>query len=187
MRVQVLGSPRGGTRCLAALFHSAGWKVGHEEILEDGISSWQWAVRSPWVPWGDARGDHPRAENLIHVLRDPRTAIPSIVNITARSEHWRSQWVFVPPNAHPFERAVFSYVGWHALIRARGPDYVTKLETAEDPVSKLTGCRVSPIRDPFMRNERPHPVASEDEITTHLSRSGRDAWDRALELWEEAE
>ncbi len=186
MRVQVLGHPRGGTRCLAALFWSAGWKVGHEKILEDGISSWQWAVRSDEVPWGDPRADHPRAENVVHVLRDPRTAIPSIAYTTPRSESWRSRWVPIPAQAHPFERAVFSYVGWHELIKAQEPDYVTKLEVSEGLVSNLTGSLVSPIQDACMRNERPHPVVTEDDITAHLSSAGLDAWSCAIELWEEA-
>ena len=171
---------------MAALFCSAGWRVGHEKVLEDGISSWQWAVRSEQVPWGDARGNHQRAESVIHVLRDPRAAITSIVNITARSEDWKSRWVWIPENVHPFERAVFSYVGWHELIRAQKPDHVTKLERAEALVSNLTGRQVFPIQDTFMRNERPHPVVTENEITAHLSPAGLDAWSYATRLWKEA-
>jgi hypothetical protein len=152
MRVVVLAHPRSGTGYAAHCFRSVGWDVQHEQAGSAGISSWMWAVDSPQVPWGLPRNGYALdgVETLLHVMREPAAAICSIAYVEQASEPWRRQWIEIPLECNAFERAIWSYYGWQALIDANKPTRRAQLEQIERVVGEITG------RDPiFMIAETP--------------------------------
>jgi hypothetical protein len=57
-----------------------GYNVGHENINEEGVSSWMLCVDDEKYPWGDIKDKFRYYfENIIHVVRNPFDAIPSII------------------------------------------------------------------------------------------------------------
>ena len=163
MRVVVLAHPRSGTGYTAWCFQCGGWDVGHEKIAHDGISSWQWAVKSDAVPWGAPRGERSLPETVLHVMREPAAAISSIAFTETSTEDWRAKWVHIPRDAEPIERAIWSYLGWNLLIQAQGPTHRAQLESIETMVAAMT--RQYPLLVPKgHRNDRMHASLSADQI-----------------------
>jgi hypothetical protein len=163
MRVIVTGHPRSGTGYTAHCFRCAGWDVGHEKVGSDGISSWMWAVKSTEVPWGTPRNVYPGATTELHIMREPAAAISSIAYVEQSTEAWRAQWIAIPFDACPVERAIWSYLGWNLLILAQAPTHSVQLEHVEAKVSEITGEQSLEIPKGY-RNDRLHTVLSADQI-----------------------
>jgi hypothetical protein len=132
----VLGHPRSGTGYLSRLFRAYGFDVGHEKMGRHGISSWMFAACADTVPFstdGSVRADF-CFRNIVHVTRDPLTAIASIRFIedcSDESRHYRRQFILICPNASPVEQAVQSWIGWNRLITAQRPSARIRLENAQ--------------------------------------------------------
>jgi hypothetical protein len=83
-----VGHPRCGSKSLAAGLRAAGLRVGYEGYGEDGVVSWfhtGWRLPHAKQPvFSNAVGKDLPAEfwlsaRVLHYIRDPREAIPSIV------------------------------------------------------------------------------------------------------------
>ena len=86
-KILITGHPRSGTGYCAKLFQAFGLDVQHElETGEDGISSWIMIQDVIPYPWGPEKIDY---THMIHVVRDPIEAIPSIM---AENNPWNSDW-----------------------------------------------------------------------------------------------
>lgn len=91
-RLLVLGSGRSGTMFTAKALRTVGINVLHEKVGEHGTVSHYFALDSAWypmAPWqesqdkkhvGERRSDF-EFERTIHIMRDPRKAIPSMTKI----------------------------------------------------------------------------------------------------------
>lgn len=91
-RLLVLGSGRSGTMFTAKALRTVGINVLHEKVGEHGTVSHYFVVDSDWypmAPWQEAQGKKHVGErrsdfdfeHTIHIIRDPRKAIPSMTKI----------------------------------------------------------------------------------------------------------
>lgn len=136
-----VGHPRTGTGYVAELCTRAGLDVGHEKGGADGISSWMFAVDADENPWAlDQVGKTRRAlhwETMIQTVRDPETAIPSIMR---ENRHAPASYEFrrthilelTGVNLDDFEteieQAIASLCLWASIIREQKPDFVFHIE-----------------------------------------------------------
>lgn len=141
----VIGHPRTGTGYAASLLRQLGFDVGHEKDGTDGLSSWMFAADDSQYPY--AQDSVAASRRTLHwnmlllIVRDPRTAIPSIMrdNIWAplsyqfRREHIAEQ-TGVDLDAIPsnLERAIMSLVCWSRMALAMKPDFWFRLEHAHE-------------------------------------------------------
>lgn len=148
-----IGHPRCGTAFTANLLTAFGWQVGHEEIKNDGVSSWMLAVNSMHYPWGNIGYDNPLDqydfEMLIHVVRNPIFAIPSIIlenkySPENRSFQFRRRWIHKElgidlPNivgadrdgmvlSDEVELALKTFLFWNRICELRKPNIVFRIE-----------------------------------------------------------
>ena len=91
-KLLVLGSGRSGTMFTAKALRTVGINVLHEKVGEHGTVSHYFVVDSDWypmAPWqtiagkkhvGERRSDFD-FEHTVHIVRDPRKAIPSMTKI----------------------------------------------------------------------------------------------------------
>ena len=169
----ITGHPRCGTGYMSALLHSRGFDVGHEEVGQDGISSW-WLAPPDGVNKYFARRDIPRSalefDYLVVCTRNPVAAVASIAFTEGESLDYRKKWVpEIEAGQSPVEKAVISYVGWYRILLDQGPDLVVQVERAVDPVARfLKGEGFSPEEpDRYPRknvNSRPHRDLTVGEI-----------------------
>lgn len=91
-RLLVLGSGRSGTMFTAKALRTIGINVLHEKMGEHGTVSHYFALDSDWypmAPWQEAQGKKHvgerrtdfNFEHIVHIIRDPRKAIPSMTKI----------------------------------------------------------------------------------------------------------
>ena len=115
-----IGHPRTGTGYTSALLKSWGLNVGHEVWEEDGIVAWQCLIpqaeariklggRLPYMQENIVL-DELEFDHVIHSIRDPKTAIPSIVRTEVGSTEWRSLWVPFSNRNSDVENAILSIV-----------------------------------------------------------------------------
>lgn len=138
-----IGHPRTGTKYTAKLLQSWGLDVGHEEWRKDGIVAWQ-SLISPYESAVKSADRMPYMEHnikldlvefkqVIHSIRDPKTAIPSIVKTEGGSQSWRSLWVPFSIHNKPVENAILSVVYTDLRIEGFYPDRFTyKIESEAD-------------------------------------------------------
>jgi len=110
--ILITSHPRCGTGYMAALCRAMGVQVGHETMLEDGISSWLFAVEGT-QPWVEAlnRKDY-EFDYLIHVLRHPIDAVNSIAyieNTNRDSLQYRLQNLELPEKSIAIDLGVRGY------------------------------------------------------------------------------
>lgn len=98
-KLLVLGTGRCGTMFTAKALRTVGINVLHEKVGEHGTVSHYFVTDSDWypmAPWqdkakkkhvGERRSDF-EFENIFHIVRDPRKAIPSMTKIFG-SVTWR--------------------------------------------------------------------------------------------------
>jgi hypothetical protein len=91
-KLLVLGTGRCGTMFTTKALRTVGINVTHEKVGEDGTVSHYFLVDSDWypmAPWqenqqkkhvGERRSDF-EFEHTLHIVRDPRKAIPSMTKI----------------------------------------------------------------------------------------------------------
>ncbi len=147
--VLCLSHPRCGSSYASFLLTKLGLDVGHEKIGINGVSSWMLAVEDTDYPWGDI-GNKKKSgginryyfANIIHVLRDPFSAIPSIIleNQCSRnndSYFFRRRHLIKllnidlpekPKKDNEINLAALSYLAWNKLICNRKPDLVFRIE-----------------------------------------------------------
>lgn len=75
-----IGHPRCGTGSVSHYLSQMGYNIGHENMKIDGVSSWLLTVGNCVYPWGNiALRENFYFKNIIHVVRNPKTAIASIL------------------------------------------------------------------------------------------------------------
>jgi GR25 family glycosyltransferase involved in LPS biosynthesis len=75
-----IGHPRCGTTSISSYLTQKGYDVKHEHMGYNGISSWMFAVADNNYPYGNAKNRlNYYFKNIIHVVRNPFDAIPSII------------------------------------------------------------------------------------------------------------
>jgi hypothetical protein len=140
-----IGHPRCGSRYTSELLRACGLDVGHEAMGKHGISSWMFAVEDDENPW--ARNPLARSRknkhfgHVIHFVRNPRTAIPSIIredrhagkSFAFRRKHIAKTFGFDPGDARSdVDRAIASYIYWNKLVEAQNVDLMVRVEDAEE-------------------------------------------------------
>jgi hypothetical protein len=73
----IIGCARSGTTYITKVLKKCGYKIGHEIIRKDGVSSWQMTVDTKKVPWGNARKGY-RFDHVFHQVRHPLKVIASL-------------------------------------------------------------------------------------------------------------
>lgn len=192
-RLLILGHPRTGTGHAAATLRSWGLDVGHEADGKDGICSWMLAVEdeAPWAADEVARHRSAlRHKLLLHVVRSPADAIPSIIrennhapqSLAYRRKHILDRFdIDICAAATDLETAVLSLVYWSRLIAAQKPDFVFHVEDGLEGLRAFLiaeGEQVSPDAqspfepvnaDKFYQGVRhPKPVLTSDDWNTLL-------------------
>jgi len=148
----VIGHPRCGSGYMSKLLQTAGLDVGHERMGKHGISSWMFAVTDDRVPFaadtysGSRRLSH--FQYIVHHVRDPRNAVPSIMRDNMRSEksfrfrrrHIKQAFgVDLEEYSSETERAVLSYIYWNRIVERNAVDIVVRVEDEEDKLLKYLG------------------------------------------------
>ena len=140
MKYLITGHPRCGTCFMSKLFKYNGFDVGHEFMGENGTSNWQYAIpNDKCFPWTVNNRQVYDFDMVIHNVRDPYAAIPSIVfTETPRkgenswrtvSEEFRRKYIQFP-DTNVIENAVHSYLGWNLIIEKQNPDSAVRIEYA---------------------------------------------------------
>ena len=145
-----VGHPGCGAAYLSQLLASCGLDVGHDSMGKDGICSWALAVaddENPFARDSLARSrQHKHFGHVIHFVRDPRTAIPDIVQEDRRSRNsfeFRRKHVLktfgvdLAEAGSDLERAASSYVYWNKMIADGKPDFVVQIEAAVDSLPRF--------------------------------------------------
>lgn len=146
----VTGHPRTGTGYIAALLGQLGFDVGHERAGADGISSWMFGADAERNPYALDKVAEKRADLhwdfLLHVVRDPATAIPSIMRENRwappsyefrRTQILKQTGFDLDTCKSELEKAVFSLVYWSRMILEMGPDQVLRLEDAHKSLRRF--------------------------------------------------
>jgi len=142
--ILAIGHPRCGSRYMNELFKAYGLDVGHERMGKDGISSWMFAVEDDCLlsaqdPLSATR-KHKYFEHVVHFVRNPRTAIPSIIRENRHSEKsyaFRRKHILdafgidLDEAQSGVEKAVLSYLYWNKLIERQRVDLTVRVEDAE--------------------------------------------------------
>jgi len=135
-----VGHPRTGTKYTAKLLQSWGLDVGHEEWKKDGIVAWQALIpqaegrikqsnRLPYMTQ-NLKLELIQPKVIIHTLRDPRTAIPSITKTEIGSLEWRSLWTPFTSQNSSIENTILSIVYTDLRIEGFFPErFSYKIET----------------------------------------------------------
>ncbi len=164
MKYLIIGHPRCGTGFMSKLFKKNGIDVGHEIMGKGGTSDWQYAIPdAKCFPWTTGvRADH-KFDYVIHNIRDPFTAIPSIVftetpqpkeqSWRTVSEHFRRHFVNLPNN-NIFDNAARSYLGWNKLITDQKVS--NKVVRIENAMEDLNLPEISVSLGDKKVNSRPH-------------------------------
>ncbi len=163
MKYLIIGHPRCGTGFMSKLFKHNGLDVGHEVKGKNGTSDWQYAiVKEKCFPWTTGSRDEHKFDMVIHNVRDPFTAIPSIVftetpNVGERSwrtvsEQFRRNYVQFP-DKNVFDNAAHSYLGWNKIIEDQ--DISNKVVRIENAMQDLNGEFTEALNDKKV-NSRKH-------------------------------
>lgn len=182
----ITGHPRCGTGYMAQLMHSFGFYVGHEKILEDGISSWLFAIEG-YQPWVEAvnRKDY-AFDHVIVVVRNPVKALASITytenmiydplhqqyRLNQQSLEYRQQAIRLP-EIHGIDTcvqaAVQSYIKWYQLVLEQEYDLLVQVEEAPQQLFSWLDAVGYPVPEEItlpspQTNSRPHPSLSKAQI-----------------------
>lgn len=155
MKYLIIGHPRCGTGFMSKLFKKNNLEVGHEKMGANGTSDWQYAIQDEkCFPWTKGVRIDYQFDKIIHNIRDPFTAIPSIAFTetpdsgeqswltdsekywTKISEQFRRKYVKFT-NTNPFENAARSFLGWNKIIENQNPDLTVRIEYAFEDLKEL--------------------------------------------------
>jgi hypothetical protein len=115
-RVLVTGCGRSGTTYVSLLLRRCGLHVPHEHRMgKDGISSWLFGPKSMAVPWGPSPSRF-RFENVVHLVRDPLSAIPSITTLKPSAWAYISRHIPLDASDPPLVRSATYWLRWNEMI-----------------------------------------------------------------------
>ena len=146
-RFLLVSHPRCGTGFMSEIFKSYGFDIPHERIGKDGTSCWFYGVTDKIPEFGKKyldgkiRNDF-TFKTIIHNVRNPLTAIPSIYFTETPNEgnkkHWAYKFMVESLNFRKkilginddniYNLTVKSFLGWNELIKTNGVDEVFRIE-----------------------------------------------------------
>jgi GR25 family glycosyltransferase involved in LPS biosynthesis len=154
-----IGHPRCGTTSISYILNNMGYNVGHEYMGTNGISSWMLAVNDNDYPWGNIglQYNNPietyHFENIIHVIRNPFNAIPSIILENKyppnnNSYNFRKKFIKNLLNIdmlhiigndednltliEEIELATKTYLYWNKICQLKYPTLIIKIENIDE-------------------------------------------------------
>ena len=93
-KLLIVATGRSGTHHFSSVAQSLGLEVGHEELGDDGISSWCLVAETDDVPYGPGLLELDTDEYVIgHQLRNPVKTIPSLTTMN------KASWRFISEDA----------------------------------------------------------------------------------------
>ena len=153
-----IGHPRCGTTTISAYFSQMGYDVKHQNMGKDGVSSWMLAVNSNGYPWGNIQTRKKYYfENIIHIIRNPFDAIPSIIlenkyspgnkSYNFRKFHINKETKNELPKSsllqesqltvlEELELAIKTFLYWNKICDNQRPNVVCKIEDIK-PIEKF--------------------------------------------------
>jgi len=152
-----IGHPRCGTGYISHLLTAFGWQVGHEDMKQDGISSWMLTVNSDNYPWGNIGNKFNRPirqfefNTIIHIIRNPFDAIPSIIlenkysptsYIFMRNQILQELHIELPEhsNSRTLQEDIIiatqTFLYWNILCSMKSPSIVIQLEDSFELLQK---------------------------------------------------
>jgi len=150
-----IGHPRCGTGSISYYLNKMGYNVGHEKMMRNGTSSWLLSVSDTNNPWCEIVKDKFYFKVIIHVVRNPYTAIPSIMlenkyspnsaSYKFRRKHIKEQLEIELPedvtDDTPFEEqvdiAVKTLVYWSKLCGLLFPNVICQIENVSSSLNKF--------------------------------------------------
>ena len=140
-----IGHPRCGTTSISYYLKQMGHNVGHENMDSNGVSSWMLAVEDNTYPYGNVREKFRYYfKNIIHVIRNPFDAIPSIIlenkyskpSYNFRKKHIKQLLNIDLPDldfqnisiATEIQIAIKTFVYWNKICELCKPNVVCKIE-----------------------------------------------------------
>ena len=142
-----IGHPRCGTSSISYYLKQMGHDVGHEDMGNDGISSWMLAVEDSSYPWGNVKNKFRYYfKNVIHVVRNPFSAIPSIIlenkySPDNKSYKFRKKHIKKILNidlpvvdinnvnlSTEIELAIKTFIYWNKICEKYNPETICKIE-----------------------------------------------------------
>jgi GR25 family glycosyltransferase involved in LPS biosynthesis len=142
--ILALGHPRCGSGYTAKLLTALGLDVGHEKMGSNGICSWMFVVDDDYPFAVNDEASNKRFkyfEHVIHHVRSPIDAIPSIMRDSEYSEASHQfrrkhiKLVFdidIDDFGKPLVSAIASYVYWNLLIEKLKPQCRFRVEDQQD-------------------------------------------------------
>ena len=141
-KLLAIGHPRTGSGYTSALLKAYGLDIGHEKMGEDGIVSWMFTVYDLHNPFFLNKYAKSRYyvsfENIIMFVRDPLTAIPSIMRENSSSKvsyDFRVKHILRETNIdlkqfdNDLERAIETYYLWSKMaIENNNPHLMIRVE-----------------------------------------------------------
>ena len=149
-----IGHPRCGTGSISHYLNKMGYNIGHEKMMRNGTSSWLLSVNDIDNPWCKIIRDKFYFEVVIHIVRNPYTAIPSIMlenkyspnnaSYKFRRKHIKEQLEIDLPkdvtDNTPFEEqvdiAIKTLVYWSKLCGLLFPNVICQIENVS-PLNKF--------------------------------------------------
>lgn len=172
--ILITGHQRSGTGYMAALCRSLGFAVGHEVVLADGVSSFQYAVGTDTVPFHSCQQNKGRNcwtfDVMIHVVRHPLGVIASTAFTDMNGAvEWQSRFIDVDLQASRVRQAVQTYIGWNKMIEPQADVRIPVERAAEELPFALrmyegTGDKVRGPVPPTNTNGRKHPPITWAEL-----------------------
>lgn len=188
--ILITGHQRSGTGYMAMLCQSLGFRVGHEQVLEDGVSSFQYAVNTDRVPFHSVQGNKGRKHYdfslVIHVVRHPLKVIASTAFTDQNGAiQWQAKFIPVDLKASRVRQAVQTYIGWNRIAGTRAHVRIPVERADEElPIAlrmyEGTGDHDGCPHPPRDYNRRDHPTLTWQDIRREVTpREFADLWEMA--------
>jgi hypothetical protein len=135
-RLLVIGSPRSGTRSVAARLREAGLRIGHEKMLRDGTVSGLWTVDDFLYPGAHSK-DRPSKHTFditVHLVRHPLATIASLAALD-KPHFWHWTQVHTGRSVETHGKLVYAahfWSIWNQLARLRFPNLTWRIEDADE-------------------------------------------------------
>lgn len=173
--VIVIGAGRQGTTYLSQVLSACGYDVGHERVGEDGIVSLLCTAETNKRIHGDTYFDAMSKYKdpvFLHLIRDPRKAIPSMTTIDDVTWQWICDIPFSNMNMSDslLLKSMKYYHYWNKEAH-RKAEYSFTLEKVRECWKTITHLLEIDCEFPddtlFRRNERTHIEIEESAYMSH--------------------
>lgn len=146
--ILITGTPRSGTQYVSYVLNRLGFDVPHEKLGKDGTVSSVYIVNDPAGEYlGGHEGDPPALDvawsNVVHLVRDPYMAIPSIqYELSPNFWSWQERHTGLsirgsdPFECPTLEGAARFWLAWTELVEQRAPDTMIRAEDFRMPATE---------------------------------------------------